>query len=50
MHHTVDKAPIENDKKIFLAKNTLENKTGTSESYKPVKIRKDEVKKYETWK
>ncbi len=52
MHHTVDKAPIENEtKKFSWQKKHLENKTGTRNSYKPIKIRKDEVKKkYETWK
>ena len=39
IHHTIDKTP---DGKIpsFLGKKTLENKTGTNNSFKPVKIRK----------
>ena len=32
-------------------KNILENKTGTNEKYRPVKIKKNNIqKKYETWK
>ena len=52
MHHTIDKAPDSKDKKKYSwQKKHLENQTGTSNSYKPVKIRKNEIKKkYETWK
>ena len=52
MHHTVDKPPV-NDKieKFSWQKDHLENKTGTKESFKPVKIKKDMIKKkYESWK
>ena len=53
IHHTVDKAPdinVEN-KKYFWQKKHQENQTGTENSYKPVRIRKNEIKKkYETWK
>ena len=52
IHHTIDKIPDSGDKKKYSwQKKHLENQTGTSNSYKPVKIRKNEVKKkYETWK
>ena len=51
IHHTNDKIPGENDKKYVWQKEHLENKTGTSQSYKPVKIKKENnLKKYETWK
>ncbi len=52
MHHTIDKIPDEkNDKKYSWQKSHSENKTGTKESYKPVKITKKKMnKKYETWK
>ena len=52
MHHTIDKIPNKNDleKKYSWEKN-IENKTGTKESYKPVKIKKNVIKKkYDTWK
>ena len=51
MHHTIDKVPDNSEKKYSWQKNHLENKTGTKESYKPIKIKKDDkLKKYETWK
>jgi NADH:ubiquinone oxidoreductase subunit len=53
MHHTIDKIPDDKDKKkeFLWQKNHEENKTGTKFSYKPIKIKKDEIKKkYETWK
>ena len=51
MHHTIDKVPDNKDKKYSWQKNHIENQTGTSNSYKPVKIRKSDLKKkYETWK
>tara|TARA_Y100000817_G_C16754168_1_gene498470 strand:- start:88 stop:438 length:351 start_codon:yes stop_codon:yes gene_type:complete len=51
MHHTIDKIPSKDDKKFIWQKDHLENKTGSKDSYKPVKISKDDkLKKYETWK
>ena len=51
MHHTIDKIPNIKDTKYSWQKNHLENQTGTINSYKPVKIRKNVVKKkYESWK
>ena len=51
MHHTIDKIPNKNDTKYSWQKQHQENQTGTVNSYKPVKIRKNEIKKkYETWK
>ena len=40
IHYTNDKIPSANDKKFSWQKSHLENKTGTSESYKPIKIKK----------
>ena len=38
-------------KKYLWQKEHLENKTGTKESYRPTKIKKDDkLKKYESWK
>ena len=52
IHHTVDKIPNDKDKNKYLwQKSHKENKTGTKDSFKPVKINKNETnKKYETWK
>ena len=52
MHHTIDKIPEEKNKNKFSwQKNHLENQTGSINSYKPIKIKKDNTeKKYETWK
>jgi len=51
MHHTIDKIPNNNEKKYNWQKNHLENKTGSKDSYKPTKIKKDDkFRKYETWK
>ena len=51
MHHTIDKVPENNAKKYSWQKKHQENQTGTNNSFKPVKIRKNEIKKkYETWK
>ena len=51
MHHTLDKIPDYNQKKFIWQKKHSENKTGTTESHKPVKIKKNDIlKKYETWK
>ena len=51
IHHTVDKTPKEiENKKYSWQKNHLENQTGTKNSHKPTKIKKDNIqKKYETW-
>ena len=52
MHHTIDRIPEHNEKKKYKwQKKHLENKTGTNEKYRPVKIKKNNIqKKYETWK
>ena len=51
MHHTIDKIPIDNEEKYIWQKDHLDNKTGSQDSYRPVKIKKqDELKRYETWK
>ncbi|MDA7715700.1 NADH-ubiquinone oxidoreductase subunit NDUFA12 family protein [Pelagibacteraceae bacterium] len=51
MHHTIDKIPDNKDNKYLWQKKHLENQTGTDNSFKPVKIRKNNIKKkYETWK
>ena len=51
MHHTTNILPNEKDKKHLWQKKHSENKTGTKESYKPIKIKKEQnLKKYETWK
>ena len=51
MHHTVDKIPDSKSKKYYWQKSHLENQTGSSNRYKPVKITKNNTKKkYETWK
>ncbi len=52
MHHTIDKIPDDKlEKKYEWQKKHLENKTGTDEKYKPIKIRKNNVqKKYDSWK
>ena len=51
MHHTIDKVPDVKIKKYVWQKQHLENQTGTKNSYKPVRIRKNDLKKkYETWK
>jgi|TARA_B100001059_G_C17539381_1_gene429611 NADH dehydrogenase len=52
MHHTVDKTPDEKNKKKYLwQKKHADNKTGTNERYKPIKIKRNNTqKKYETWK
>ena len=51
MHHTIDKIPDKDEKKYIWQKDHLENKTGHEDSYKPIKIKKDDKhKKYETWK
>ena len=52
MHHTTDKIPNDKlEKKYDWQKKHSENKTGTKEKYRPVKIRKNSIqKKYETWK
>jgi len=51
IHHTIDKTPNSNDAKYLWQKKHLENQTGTVNRFKPIKIKKDEIKKkYETWK
>ena len=52
IHHTVDKIPHEKDNKKYLwQKKHLENRTGSKNSYKPIKIKKNIIqKKYEAWK
>ena len=51
MHHTIDKIPNNTEVKHQWQKKHLENQSGTNNSYKPVKIKKNNVKKkYETWK
>ena len=51
MHYTTDKIPDNKEKKYHWQKKHLENQTGTSNSFKPVKIGKSNIKKkYETWK
>ena len=51
IHHTIDKIPNDNEKKYIWQKDHLENKTGSQDRYKPVKIKKqNELKKYENWK
>ena len=50
IHHTVDKIPDSKETK-FSWQKTFENQTGTSNSFKPVKISKNNLKKkYDTWK
>ena len=52
IHNISNNIPIEKEQKKFpWQKPHKENKTGTKESHKPVRIRKKNVqKKYETWK
>ncbi len=50
IHHTTDKTPTDKDAKYTWQKRHLENQTGTKNSFKPVKIRKNIKKRYETWK
>ena len=46
IHHTTDRVPdIKDIKKYKWQKKHLENQTGTDNSFKPVKIRKNEIKK-----
>ena len=50
IHHTIDKIPNK-ETKFKWQKKHLENQTGTSNSFKPVKISKKKInKKYESWK
>ena len=51
MHHTIDKIPDKKDSKYTWQKKHQANQTGSNNSYKPTKIRKNDLgKKYETWK
>ena len=45
MHHTIDKIPDNKVNKYPWQKKHLENQTGTSNSFKPVKINKSNIKK-----
>ena len=51
MHHTIDKFPNDNQKKMHLwQKKHLANQTGTNNRHRPIKIKKNETKKkYDTW-
>jgi len=51
IHHTIDKIPNQKENRYDWQKKHLENQTGTINSFKPVKIQKNNIKKkYETWK
>jgi len=51
IHHTINKIPDSKESKFLWQKKHLENQTGTSKRFKPVKISKNNIKKkYETWK
>ena len=51
IHHTIDKTPDGKEIKYSWQKKHLENQTGTSNSFKPTKISKKNLKKkYESWK
>ena len=51
MHHTIDKIPNDKEDKYLWQKKHLENQTGSKNSYKPIKIKKNDIqKKYEIWK
>jgi NADH:ubiquinone oxidoreductase subunit len=51
IHHTIDKTPDNNEKKYLWQKKHLENQSGTKNSFKPIKIKKNNIKKkYETWR
>ena len=51
MHCTINKIPDGKEIKYDWQKKHMENQTGTRNSFKPVKIRKNSIKKkYETWK
>ena len=52
MHHTTNNIPNKIDQKKYnWQKDHIENKTGTKDSHKPIKIKKNNIKKkYESWK
>ena len=51
IHHTIDKIPDKKIEKYAWQKKHQENQTGSENSFKPVKISKNQIKKkYETWK
>ena len=50
IHKTIDRIPNSKEIKYSWQKKHLENQTGTSNSFKPTKIRKILKKKYESWK
>ena len=45
IHHTIDKIPDNKDNKYSWQKKHLENQTGTKNTFKPVKISKNNLKK-----
>ena len=45
MHHTIDKIPDLLKKKIFMAKKTFRKSNWNNNSFKPVKIKKNNIKK-----
>ena len=51
MHYTTDKTPDDKATKYSWQKKHQENLTGTQNSFRPTKIKKNSIKKkYETWK
>ena len=51
IHHTIDRIPDNKTIKYSWQKKHLENQTGTKNRFRPVRIKKDNLKKkYETWK
>jgi NADH:ubiquinone oxidoreductase subunit len=52
IHHTINSIPeIKAKRKYLWQKKHQENQTGSINSFKPIKIKKNEIKKkYETWK
>ena len=51
IHHTTDRIPDKSDTKFKWQKKHQENQTGTNNSFKPIRITKNSIKKkYETWK
>ncbi len=51
MHHTIDKIPVQNEKKYIWQKPHSENQSGSEKAYRPTKMKKEKSnKKYETWK
>ena len=51
MHHTIKNVPDQHEKKYIWQKDHLANRTGSKNSFSPVKIKKElNIKKYESWK